>query len=289
MINSFPRLTNTDQGKPRKCAQKTIEFLITDQNDHSPYFTNCPAETLRISEDADPSTFLTTVRANDNDRINGYDSPFGDVVYQTESNMISIGKDGRIFLNQRLDRELQSSYRWVIYARDKGTPPKESLCVIKVIVTDINDSFPDLNKTKKSVRISSELEKGETVAHINATDADEGINAELTFSLLNDFGLFEIFGSKIVAKRDFSNIPDSVQLKKSYNLTVNVEDGGGNRVQKTIQISVLPPDALRNELIFNGANNKGSYIQGSSGTVTRLPGYHGNRPATRKNFFGNCW
>ena len=106
-----------DEGKPRKCAQETIEFLITDQNDHSPYFTNCPAGALRVAEDAEDGAFLTTVRANDNDRINGYNSPYGDIVYQTDADMISIGNDGRIFLNRKLDRETQATHEWIVYAR----------------------------------------------------------------------------------------------------------------------------------------------------------------------------
>ena len=87
------------------------------------------------------------------------------------------------------------------------------------------------------------------MAIINGTDADEGINAKITFSLLNDYGLFEIIDSKIFAKRDFTNLPDSVKLRKSYNLTINAEDGGGNSVQRLLQVFILPPEALRNEFM----------------------------------------
>lgn len=157
-------IRSCDQGKPIKCTTETIDFNILDKNDHEPYFTRCPTKVYEIPEDAEVEKFITTVRATDGDRINGYSSPFGDITYYvTNSDVISIDYDGRIFLNQKLDREQTSEYEFFITARDGGNPSNEAVCVLNVKVIDINDSFPNLNRTQRNVRISSALKKGELI------------------------------------------------------------------------------------------------------------------------------
>ena len=99
----------------------------------------------------------------DLDRISGFESSFGDITYGTSSNMITVDDNGQIFLNRKLDREIQSRYDFNIQAQDnEGKRGKSNLatCTIRIKVTDVNDSVPNLSRTLKNIKISSALKKG---------------------------------------------------------------------------------------------------------------------------------
>ena len=75
-----------DQGQPISCAETMLRFDITDANDNNPYFTKCPRDPIRLSEDTGVGNkLIMVVRAKDNDRINGdKPSPFGEIRYQIQ-------------------------------------------------------------------------------------------------------------------------------------------------------------------------------------------------------------
>jgi hypothetical protein len=51
----------------------------------------------------------------------------------------------------------------MISAKDGGAKEqdrKEAICQLQLKVTDVNDSYPNLNKTARRIRIASSLKKG---------------------------------------------------------------------------------------------------------------------------------
>ena len=59
---------------------------------------------------------------------------------------------------------------------------------MEINVTDINDNKPEFLEEKYTLDIPENTAWTENM-NISATDKDEGLNAELVYSLLNDYGM----------------------------------------------------------------------------------------------------
>ena len=90
----------------------------------------------------------------------------------------------RLFTARPLDREQSSELTVTVACHDGGRPPLNAEATFSVRVLDDNDHAPQFSRTSYSVNVP---ENG-TVPHlpilrVAATDADEGRNAEVWFSL----------------------------------------------------------------------------------------------------------
>ena len=92
----------------------------------------------------------------------------------------SIDGQGKIRLVTPLDREEKSSYSLVAVAVDShSTRPQSSSVLIKVKVNDVNDNPPQFLSREFNVYVEENSPVGTTVAQIEATDPDEGVNAQV--------------------------------------------------------------------------------------------------------------
>ncbi len=85
-----------------------------------------------------------------------------------------------------MDREEQDEYTLLVVAEDHGQPGKQTICRIRVAVSDRNDNAPVFSKASYSVHVSEDVPVGHTVVQVQATDKDTGENARITYQLRND-------------------------------------------------------------------------------------------------------
>lgn len=100
---------------------------------------------------------------------------------------------GKLLVTRSLDREDVSSFTLVIECRDLGSPSRSSTAQLYLTVLDENDHNPLFAKTQYQISVREDLEEGSAILHLSASDEDDGLNGEVTYSLIDDtFGAFAI-------------------------------------------------------------------------------------------------
>ncbi|CAL8304861.1 unnamed protein product [Arctogadus glacialis] len=82
---------------------------------------------------------------------------------------------------QALDREQQAVHNLILTAVDGGTPSRTGTASITVRVLDTNDNAPQFDKEHYTIKIMENSPIGSLVLKPNATDLDDGSNAEIEY------------------------------------------------------------------------------------------------------------
>ncbi|XP_069812897.1 uncharacterized protein [Dendropsophus ebraccatus] len=210
-----------------------VKVEIQDINDNSPYFFH-DKFILEIIEFTLPGARFVLQNAEDPDigsnSVQTYklsDNPFfslGESINPDES------KSPELVLEKPLDREMQSIHELFLTAIDGGNPLRSGTSKIKVIVTDGNDNAPIFSDQLYKVSLKETIPVNSTVLIVNATDIDEGVNAQITYSFskksgnIHHTGFFSIHPIKGEIKTErFLDFEET----KTYELSVQAKDGGG--------------------------------------------------------------
>ncbi|XP_037763066.1 protocadherin gamma-A10 isoform X18 [Chelonia mydas] len=163
-----------------------VEVEITDINDNEPRFQEDELE-FRISELVAVGTRYFLEGAQDPDV--GINSVQG---YNLSSNKhfsldVQTGAHGdkyaELVLEKSLDREEQDVHDLILTATDGGDPVRSGTAQIRVIVLDANDNAPVFSQPVYKVSVLENVPVGSLLLTVNATDPDEAINSEVTYSL----------------------------------------------------------------------------------------------------------
>ncbi|XP_026214075.1 protocadherin alpha-3-like [Anabas testudineus] len=162
-----------------------IDVDIIDVNDNAPLFTT-KLQNLYIAESTLPGVKFALSEATDSDVGKNGVSTYK--LSQNEHFSLAVHKAGdsvsaELVLQKALDREKQPVISMTLTAVDGGTPPKSGTSQLVVNVLDINDNIPIFSETLYKTKIPENSPLGTTVITVNATDADEGVNSEIVYSL----------------------------------------------------------------------------------------------------------
>ncbi|XP_050928257.1 protocadherin alpha-10 isoform X8 [Lates calcarifer] len=162
-----------------------LEINIVDINDNAPFFSE-NLQSLNIAESTVPGGTFGFIGASDLDV--GKNSVSTYKLSPNDYFSLEIHKGGEsvsamLVLQKALDRETQPIIKLTVTAVDGGNPPKSGASQIVVNVLDNNDNAPIFSSPLYKARISENLPVGKTVIVLNATDADEGLNSEIEYSL----------------------------------------------------------------------------------------------------------
>ncbi len=163
---------------------------------------------------------------------------------------------GDIRLKSSLDREQQASYELVVAAMDTGTPRLTGTGTVVVHVNDVNDHSPLFDSVRYVAKVAENAPAGSSVARVRATDADDGLNAVVVYSLLDDhdgkFAIDEDDGTvttrsaldreqaeEYVLTVAASDSSPSERRTSFANLTVVVEDVNDNAPQFVCDTAVV--------------------------------------------------
>ncbi|XP_063304032.1 protocadherin gamma-B2-like isoform X33 [Pelobates fuscus] len=220
-----------------------IEIEIGDINDNSPVFSK-DIFNVAISESALPGTHLVIENARDADigvnSLQGYNINPNQHFTLKEKNSTQGIKYPVLVLEKSLDREKLNIYEIKLTAFDGGKHMKTGTALIQIVVHDINDNFPVFSQDTYIVRLNENAPEGFLVLHLNATDDDEGLNAQITYSFshivnnaINTFSLDSKNGDiKVNGQLDFENT-------QNYEMTVEAKDGGGLVTHCTVLIQIV--------------------------------------------------
>ncbi|XP_046903061.1 protocadherin gamma-A11-like [Hypomesus transpacificus] len=210
-----------------------IVLQIQDINDNAPQFVQEMVK-FEIRESADKGARFAVNQALDADiGVNGVQSY---TLQRNEHFSLAVrtnprgGKHGELVLENELDRENQQELTLMLTAVDGGTPPRSGTVIVHITVLDANDNKPVFSESEYKVSLPENSPIGYVVITVSATDADEGLNGEVTY----EFGpitddvkkLFSLNGKtgeiSVVGEIDFEkeSIYDfSVQAKDTSGLT----------------------------------------------------------------------
>ncbi|XP_060766380.1 protocadherin alpha-8-like [Neoarius graeffei] len=177
-----------------------VEVEVTDVNDHSPSFTD-DEQLIEIVESTIPGEEFQLQPAHDPDY--GVNTVRFYKLSQSENFELVLRENGRegqtpiLKLRKSLDREKQNRHNLTLTAMDGGTPTRSGSINISVIVLDENDNRPKFSQELYSVTIQENAPAGALVFRVNATDLDEGLNGNITFSFVKNldkkvYSTFEI-------------------------------------------------------------------------------------------------
>ncbi|XP_068443078.1 protocadherin alpha-8-like isoform X3 [Clinocottus analis] len=162
-----------------------LEVNIVDINDNAPYFPE-KLQSLNIAESTVPGGKFGFIGASDLDvgknSVNTYKISQNEYFY-VEVHKGGDGASAQLVLQKALDREKERTVKITVTAVDGGNPPKSATSLIIINVLDINDNTPVFSSSLYKTRVFENLGVGKTVIILNATDTDEGLNAEIEYSL----------------------------------------------------------------------------------------------------------
>lgn len=214
---------------PMEFYSVTVE--ITDINDNPPTFITNEAQ-FNISESALSGTAFVLDRATDLDvgenSLKAYALKPSDIFSLKINNQGQGSKNVEMVLNAPLDRERNEHLRLVLTAVDGGEPRMTGTMQIHINVLDANDNAPVFTQPVYKAFIKENAPVGTVVGTVTATDADDGSNGRITYSISamldHAYGIFEINKRSgevtLIGKVDY-------EKTRTFQINIRASDDGG--------------------------------------------------------------
>ncbi|XP_015464279.3 protocadherin gamma-C5-like isoform X7 [Astyanax mexicanus] len=224
---------------------------ILDVNDNAPQF---PARnsSLEISEAAAPGTRFRLESARDPDvgvnSLRTYQLAPSDCFSLRVETKSDGSKFPELVLEKALDRETEDSFRLLLTAVDGGQPEKSGTTLLLIKILDVNDNAPVFDQSVKRVSLLENSPVGTIVAKLNATDADSGMNGEVTF-LFGKYTPNRIHNLfSVDSKTGEIRVTGEVDYEQTsvYDITFEARDGGTPAMEGSCNVKVEITDVNDN-------------------------------------------
>ncbi|XP_047190625.1 protocadherin gamma-A11-like [Scophthalmus maximus] len=199
---------------------------IQDVNDNAPQFKE-EMINIEIRESAVRGARFVIEEAHDADvgqnSVQQYSLKKNDhFVLAADGNTIEL------VLDKELDREKQGEMNLLLTALDGGSPQRSGTVVIHVTVLDANDNAPVFSQAVYKASLPENSPPDTLVVTVSATDADEGLNGDVTYEfghvtedVKKVFSIDRKNGKiKVKGEIDFETVA-------SYDLRIKAKDGLG--------------------------------------------------------------
>ncbi|XP_006891198.1 PREDICTED: protocadherin gamma-A3 [Elephantulus edwardii] len=220
-----------------------VEVEIKDINDNAPDFLTEGLE-IKISELTVPGTRFALKTAFDPDvgvnSLQNYQLSPNDYFSLAVKSISGESKYPELVLERALDREEQEVHQLVLSASDGGDPVRSGNLYIQVIVLDANDNPPAFTQPEYHVSVREDVPVGTRLLRVNATDPDEGFNAQVSYIL-------DKMPGKMAQIFDLDAATGDLSLLKSldyedamfYEIKMEAKDGPGLFSRAKILVTVL--------------------------------------------------
>ncbi|XP_054872500.1 protocadherin gamma-A11-like isoform X50 [Amphiprion ocellaris] len=203
-----------------------INLHVQDINDNSPQFKRDLIR-MEIRESAEKGTRFSMEEAHDADI--GKNSVQTYSLQKNDNFILMIDATKvELVLENKLDRETKQEINLLLTAVDGGSPQSSGTVMIHVTVLDANDNAPVFSQNVYKASVPENAPVNTVVVTVSATDADEGVNGDVTY----DFGhvsetdgkVFSIDSKtgeiRVIGSTDF-------EKKNTFELRVMAKDGLG--------------------------------------------------------------
>ncbi|KFO19359.1 Protocadherin gamma-A3 [Fukomys damarensis] len=220
-----------------------VEVEIKDINDNAPNFLTEELK-VKIGELTIPGTRFPLKTAFDPDvgmnSLQNYHLSPNDY-FSLAVNSVSDGATyPELVLERTLDREKKEVHRLDLIASDGGDPIRSSNLCLQVIVLDANDNPPLFTQPEYHVSVQENVPVGTRLVTVNATDPDEGFNAQVTYIL-------DKMPGKIAQLFNLDSVTGDIAILKSldyedsmfYEIKIEAQDGPGLLSRAKILVTVL--------------------------------------------------
>lgn len=265
-----------DQGVPPQKTQCNLTVTVDDENDSPIVFmaSNRSATVLSpynisealfqeggqqgqtdgsqasyyasIPEDLPIGTTVLFVEAQDDDI--GINSKIRYALNNESHWHFSVDNEtGAIVTAGQLDRETIKDYMFEVAATDGGTYDfRSATALVHLRVTDTNDNRPEFKENPVVIQVPVYTKPGQSIAQVVATDADEGLNGQVTYSLYDPSSLFRVQSQtgQVSAQSSLSN-----ESGKVFHLLVTAKDKGSPSKTATALVVVKVGEQNSNSIL----------------------------------------
>uniref|UniRef100_A0A672YJH3 Cadherin domain-containing protein n=1 Tax=Sphaeramia orbicularis TaxID=375764 RepID=A0A672YJH3_9TELE len=219
-----------------------FSIRVIDINDNSPQFKE-EAIKLEIRESAVKGAQFLLGEAHDGDigenAVQSYSLQQNDHFKLNVNTKPGGRKYCELILDKELDREGENEITLLLTAFDGGSPQRSGTVVIHVTVLDANDNVPVFSQTVYKANLPENSPLETVVITVSATDADEGLNSEITYEFdhvsdenSNVFSLNPKTGEvKVAGLIDHEKV-------SSYEMQISAKDGLGLVSYATLTIEI---------------------------------------------------
>uniref|UniRef100_A0A3Q3E9C7 Cadherin domain-containing protein n=1 Tax=Labrus bergylta TaxID=56723 RepID=A0A3Q3E9C7_9LABR len=220
-----------------------INIRVQDINDNSPQFKE-ESLTFEIHEMAAKGARFLLDEAHDGDI--GENAVQGYSLEQNEHFKLNVKTKGSgrkygelLVLDKELDREKQKEINLLLTALDGGSPQRSGTVVIHVTVLDANDNAPVFSQAVYKASLPENSPLDTVVVTVSATDADEGVNGDVTYEfghvtdeMKKVFSIDRKVGEiKVIGAVDY-------ETTSSFEIRVKAKDGLGLSSYAKVIISI---------------------------------------------------
>ncbi|XP_060935129.1 protocadherin gamma-A12-like [Limanda limanda] len=214
-----------------------VSLHVQDVNDNSPQFNDNLIE-MEINESAEKGNRFSIEEAHDADigqnAVQRYNLQKNDnFILAVDNNKVEL------VLENKLDRERQNEMNLLLTALDGGSPQRSGTVVIHVTVLDANDNAPVFSQAVYEASLPENSPPDTVVINVRATDADEGVNGDVTYQFGHvsddDINMFSI-DSK-TGEITVTGVVD-FEERSSFEMRVKAKDGLGLTSYAKVMIDV---------------------------------------------------
>ncbi|KAA3671840.1 protocadherin delta 1 [Paragonimus westermani] len=216
----------SDNGTNRLTTDHSGVINVIDVNDNPPVFKNSEYS-VSVSEDIDPNRAaqrfkLTLVEATDADTGMNAKLRYS-LDHGTPSNLLKLVKidptSGILSSTGNLDREQLERFSVSIVVTDMGDPPKAAHTRVNIRVVDYNDHSPTFSKSSYKFSLIENSPIDQLVGVLTVSDADIGVNSQITISLEDATDQPRLYGSQPGTIDQMVNFKKSSQNKNLTSVT----------------------------------------------------------------------
>ncbi|KAM4035215.1 protocadherin gamma-B1-like [Anomaloglossus baeobatrachus] len=189
-----------------------------------------------------------------------------------------VSTDGSVFpeliLEKPLDRETQNKHELILTASDGGNPVQTGTALINIIITDFNDNSPVFTQDVYKVSVRENIPVNSTILQVSASDDDEGVNAQITYSFSTTENHF-LQTFNINPKNGEIKTKENLDYEKNkyYEISVEAKDGGGLAAHAKVLIEITDENDNAPEISITSSSDL-IPEDSSPGTVVALIKVH---------------
>ncbi|OQR69060.1 cadherin-related tumor suppressor-like, partial [Tropilaelaps mercedesae] len=224
-----------DSASETRYDTASVSITLKDVNDRAPTFAHSPYEAALAENSPIPlgGTLVGRLAASD------ADAEPGDLHYRLLAGDRSLFRvnstTGDVYVLRSLDRERTSLAYATVAAVDSGSPRLTGTASLVLHIADVNDNSPIFERASYELHVAENQPGGTLVHTLKAHDADEGLNAEVRYSLESPSQYFTLDG----ASGELRTLrPLDRETTAEYQLRVRCADRHGGDGSRSARINV---------------------------------------------------